>query len=174
MSAIAWQEAVDAYAELAQVLRRCAAVQTDALSTQQRLWILEQVETARRMLPALEHGSINGLAEQASRAELGGRLSHALADRLRIMRTEASRRVGEAADLAPRRTFTGQPLPPRRLPQLSPTSGAAFRGACAGDPRLSASTSRLGRRSDASAPKPISLGGRLSSAQKRFFGSLST
>src|SRR6202012_1313483 len=44
--------------------------------------------------------------------ELGGKLSHTLADRLRITRGEASRRVAEAAELGPRRAITGEPLPP--------------------------------------------------------------
>jgi hypothetical protein len=43
---------------------------------------------------------------------LGGKLRFALAERLRITRPEASRRIGEAADLGPRRALTGEPLPP--------------------------------------------------------------
>ncbi|HEY1443222.1 MAG TPA: DUF222 domain-containing protein [Mycobacterium sp.] len=42
---------------------------------------------------------INQLAERSDPTELGGKLCHALADRLRITRGEASRRVAEAADL---------------------------------------------------------------------------
>jgi hypothetical protein len=55
---------------------------------------------------------INHLARQASVEELGGKLDHALADRLRISRAEATRRVKEAADLGPRHGLTGEPLPP--------------------------------------------------------------
>jgi len=55
---------------------------------------------------------INQLAEQAPPEELGGKLSHALADRLRITPGEAARRVAEAADLGPRRALTGEALPP--------------------------------------------------------------
>ena len=43
---------------------------------------------------------------------MGGPLPQALADRLRITRGEARRRVAEAADLGPRRALTGEVLPP--------------------------------------------------------------
>ncbi len=43
---------------------------------------------------------------------MGGKLPAVLADRLRISRTEASRRVHEAADLGERRALNGEPLPP--------------------------------------------------------------
>jgi hypothetical protein len=44
---------------------------------------------------------------------LGGPLRNAVADRLRIRRSEAARRIEEAADLGPRRALTGEPLPPK-------------------------------------------------------------
>jgi hypothetical protein len=65
------------------------------------------------------------LPGQASPEELGGKLSHVLADRLRITRGEANRRVAEAADLGPRRALTGEPLPPL----LSGTAAAQRQGA---------------------------------------------
>ncbi len=56
---------------------------------------------------------INQVGEQADETELGGKLPSALANRLRITRAEASRRIGEAADLGERRALTGEVLPPR-------------------------------------------------------------
>ena len=53
---------------------------------------------------------INQLAEQSDSTELGGTLSHALADRLRVTCGETSRRIAEAADLGPRRALSGEPL----------------------------------------------------------------
>ncbi|MBW0015535.1 HNH endonuclease signature motif containing protein, partial [Mycobacterium sp.] len=50
--------------------------------------------------------------------ELGGTLRSALADRLRITKPEAGRRIDEAADLGARRALTGEPL----APQLSATA----------------------------------------------------
>jgi hypothetical protein len=43
---------------------------------------------------------------------LGGKLPSALADRLRITRAEASRRIHQAAELGDRKAITGEPLPP--------------------------------------------------------------
>jgi hypothetical protein len=85
----------------------------DVLTTPERLAMLARCETFRRQLPAAEHPLINQLAEQASETELGGRLASALADRLRITRAEASRRIGAAAELGRRAALTGEPLPPR-------------------------------------------------------------
>ncbi len=84
----------------------------DALTTRQRLTVLERLETVARRLPAPGHELITEIARQATPAELGGNLVHALATRLRITRTDAKRRIGEAADLVSRRSLPGQPLPP--------------------------------------------------------------
>ena len=65
----------------------------DVLTTPERLAVLERFEGFRRQQPAVEHALINQLSEQASPCELGGGLAPALADRLRISRAEASRRV---------------------------------------------------------------------------------
>jgi hypothetical protein len=101
----------------------------DALTTPERLTLLQSCETLRRRLPAVEHPLINQVAEQAGDTELGGRLSHALADRLRITRAEASRRIGDAADLGPRHAVTGEPLPPR----LAATAAAQRAGDIGGE-----------------------------------------
>jgi Domain of unknown function (DUF222) len=90
-----------------------AGLRFDALTTPERLRVLERLETAGRRLPVPGHALINQLRQQASEAELGGKLSHALANRLRISRGEAARRIREADDLGPRQSVTGEPLPPR-------------------------------------------------------------
>src|SRR3984957_20403165 len=84
----------------------------DVLTTPERLRVLERWEQMRRWQPAVEHALINQLAEQADATELGGKLAPALANRLRISRAEASRRIHEAADLGQRRALNGEPLPP--------------------------------------------------------------
>ncbi|HWF27172.1 MAG TPA: HNH endonuclease signature motif containing protein [Mycobacterium sp.] len=84
----------------------------DALTTQECLGLLERSERWRRRLPVPEHQLINHLARQATPEELGGKLSHAIAERTLIGRAEASRRIKEAADLGPRRGLTGEPLAP--------------------------------------------------------------
>ena len=73
-------------------------------------WNLEH-DTSR--LPVARHALINGVRQQATAAEIGGKLSHVLADRLRITRAEATRRIEEAQDLGPRQALNGEPLPPR-------------------------------------------------------------
>ncbi|EUA06392.1 hypothetical protein I546_5579 [Mycobacterium kansasii 732] len=92
----------------------------EALTTPERLRVLERLERAARRLPAAQHALINQIGEQASEEELGGKLPAALAGRLRITRAEAGRRVAEAAELGARRALTGEPL----APQLSATAAA--------------------------------------------------
>ena len=84
----------------------------DVLTTPERLNVLERFEGFRRQQPAIEHELLNQLAEQADPTELGGKLAPALANRLRISRSEAARRLHEAADLGERRALNGQPLAP--------------------------------------------------------------
>ena len=80
-----------------------ASAEFDALTTPERLALLERCERVRRRLPAVEHPLINQLARQATPEELGGKLSHAMAEWTLISRAEAARRIREAADLGPRR-----------------------------------------------------------------------
>jgi hypothetical protein len=96
----------------------------DVLTTPERLAVLERFEGFRRQQPAVEHALINQLAAQASPSELGGRLAPALADRLRISRAEASRRVHDAEDLGERRALSGEPL----APVLAATAAAQRNG----------------------------------------------
>jgi len=89
-----------------------AGLDFDALTAQEWPALLERVEKVRRRLPAVEHPLINNLARQATAEELGGKLSHAIAEWTLISRAEASRRIREAADLGPRRGLTGESLAP--------------------------------------------------------------
>ena len=109
-------------------LDRALGLSFDALTTPERLAMLERCEKLRRRLPVVEHPLINQIAEQANETELGGKLASALANRLRISRGEASRRVHEAADLGERRALTGEPLPPP-LPATAAAQRAGHLGA---------------------------------------------
>lgn len=106
-------EIAEVFAALEAVLDRAMGLSFDVLSTPERLAMLEHCERFRRCLPAVEHPLINQLGAQADATELGGKLSSALANRLRISRGEASRRIHEADDLGPRQSLTGEPLSPR-------------------------------------------------------------
>ena len=92
--------------------KRALDLTFDVLTTPERLRVLERWEQMRRWQPAVEHALINQLAEQAGLTELGGKLAPVLADRLRISRAEASRRMHEAEDLGERRALNGEPLEP--------------------------------------------------------------
>ena len=89
-----------------------AGLEFDALTTPECLGLLERSERWRRRLPAPEHKLINHVARQSTPEELGGKLSHAIAERTLISKAEAARRINEAADLGPRRGLTGEPLEP--------------------------------------------------------------
>jgi hypothetical protein len=96
----------------------------EALTTPERLALLERCARIRRRLPAVEHPLINQVARQATPVELGGKLWHAIAEWTLTSRAEASRRIHEAADLGPRHALTGQPL----APVLAATAAAQHDG----------------------------------------------
>jgi Domain of unknown function (DUF222) len=112
MLASSREEIVEAFDALEAAQNRALNLSFGALTTPERMAMLQRCETFRRRQPAVEHPLINQIAEQADSTELGGKLPSALADRLRISRTEASRRIDEAADLGERKAITGEPLPP--------------------------------------------------------------
>ena len=93
------QEDFDA---LRAVVSRIVGHSFDGLTIPERLASLERLEQETRRLRVPGHELINQIAEQSDSTELGGKLSHVLADRLRITRGEAGRRIAEAADLGPR------------------------------------------------------------------------
>ena len=74
----------------------------------ERVGLLDRLETCARRQRAVSHSVIHGL----DAAELGAPVAVVVADVLRISRSEARRRERDAEQLAPRRSLTGQPLPP--------------------------------------------------------------
>jgi hypothetical protein len=116
------EEIVEVFDGLKAGMKRAVDLTFDVLTTPERLAMLQNCEEIRRVLSAVEHPLINQLAAQADATELGGKLPAALANRLRISRSEASRRVHEAADLGERRALNGEPLEP-----VLPATAAAQR-----------------------------------------------
>jgi Domain of unknown function (DUF222) len=116
------EEIVEVLDALEADYKRALDLNFDVLTTPERLAVLQRGEQTRRWQPAIEHALINQLSEQASETELGGKLASALANRLRISRAEASRRIHEAADLGERRALNGEPLAP-----VLPATAAAQR-----------------------------------------------
>lgn len=100
------------FAALREVVSRILGHCYDSLTAPERLALLEGLERQTRRLRVPGHQLINQLVEQSTAEEVGGRVSRVLADRLRITRAEAGRRVAEAADLGPRHALSGQPLAP--------------------------------------------------------------
>jgi hypothetical protein len=130
------EEIVEVLDALRAAHKRARDLTFDVLTTPELLAVLENLEQMRRGQPAIEHALINQLAQQADATELGGKLPSALANRLRISRAEASRRVHEAADLGERKALNGQALPPvlpataaaQRNGDLGPGHVAVIRG----------------------------------------------
>ena len=106
------EEIVEVLDALEAGYKRALDLTFDVLTTPERLRVLQRWEQLRRWHPAVEHPLINQLSEQADPAELGGKLAAVLANRLRISRADAARRIHEAADLGERRALNGEPLPP--------------------------------------------------------------
>jgi hypothetical protein len=106
------EEIVEVFDALEADFERALSLSFDVLTTPERLDMLARCETFRRQLPAVEHPMINQIGAQADATELGGKLPSALANRLRITRAEASRRIHDAADLGERKAVTGEALPP--------------------------------------------------------------
>jgi hypothetical protein len=115
-------EIVEAFDALHTAVSDLLELSFDAVTTPERLRLLQRLERETRRLPVAGHALINQLARQAAEAELGGKLPAALANRLRITGAEASRRIHEAEDLGQRTAITGEPLAP-----VLPATAAARR-----------------------------------------------
>jgi hypothetical protein len=113
MRSISRPDIVSAFDALDSTVSALLDMPFGTLTTPERLRLLHRLERVRRRLPAVEHGLINQLRQQASPTELGGSLTHGLANRLLITRAEAARRIDEAHDLGERRAITGESLSPR-------------------------------------------------------------
>ncbi|GAB7144674.1 hypothetical protein LRC484719_32700 [Mycobacterium riyadhense] len=112
MASSSREEIVEVFNALDTELDRLCELSFDVFTTPERLRALERLERVARRLHAPQHTLINQLDAQATEEELGATLGSALADRLRITKAEASRRINEAADLGQRRALTGEPLAP--------------------------------------------------------------
>src|SRR3979409_28540 len=96
MRSSAGEEAVAAFDALEAALDGVNALPYEALTTREQWNFLERHEKAVRRMPTAGHRLMNQIAEHAPPAEIGGALPQVLANRLRITRAEAARRVGEA------------------------------------------------------------------------------
>ncbi|MDP7737664.1 HNH endonuclease signature motif containing protein [Mycobacterium paragordonae] len=127
MSCSTREDWVQALGALGESVSRLLELTADTMTSPELLTTLGELEVQCRRLPVAGNVLINQLASQATPADLGGTLGQALADRLRVVKDEADRRIADAADLGPRRALTGQPLAP-----LLPATAAAQREGLAG------------------------------------------
>ncbi|CAJ1505701.1 DUF222 domain-containing protein [[Mycobacterium] kokjensenii] len=96
----------------------------DGFDAEELLTILARREKLTWQAPTVDHRILARLTTEAHPGPLGAcSLSRDLTERLRISRTDARRRIAEAADLGPRTAMTGEPLPPV-LPALAAAQAA--------------------------------------------------
>ena len=124
MAASTREEIIEVFDALDAVVDRLCGLSLDVFTTPEYMRGMERLETATRRLRTPQHALINQLAAQGTDEELGGKLPAALADRLRITKAEATRRIAEAEDLGQRRALTGEPL----APTLTATAAAQCAG----------------------------------------------
>ncbi|WP_310766887.1 HNH endonuclease signature motif containing protein [Mycobacterium sp. Z3061] len=118
------EEIIEVFNALDAAVDRLCDLAFDALTTPEFLRGMERLEKVHRRMRTPQHTLINHLKTQATEEELGGKLPAALAERLRITKAEANRRIAEAEDLGQRRALTGEPL----APTLSATAQAQRQG----------------------------------------------
>jgi len=118
------EEIVEVFNALDAEVDRLCELSFDVFTTPERLRALERLERVARRLRSPRHTLINQISAQAGEEELGDTLPTALANRLRITKAEAGRRIAEAEDLGERRALTGEPLAPR----LTATAAAQRQG----------------------------------------------
>ncbi len=94
--------------DLDALVEELAAVDREGLDPVRRYAVLDRLEAARRRQIAVSHDHIARLEQVDGCPPVPVLLS----DVLRISRAEARRRVRDAEQLAPRRTLTGEQLPP--------------------------------------------------------------
>ncbi|WP_078322682.1 HNH endonuclease signature motif containing protein [Mycobacteroides chelonae] len=117
-------------AELAGALDALSELDPQTLTQGDRLAVLREVEAFVRRIPTATHGLVNELVADHVPGAFGGiNPPDVLADALRITRSDARRRIRDAAELAPRVTLSGD----RIEPVLAATAMAQRAGAAGGD-----------------------------------------
>jgi hypothetical protein len=101
----------DVFAQLEAAVHAVGALDWDALPVAELLEHLDRLETARRQVTACAYDGAAAVDRREEQA-LGGPSHRIIADVLRVSPGEAKRRLGSAAQLAPRTAMSGQQLPP--------------------------------------------------------------
>ncbi len=123
MSVVVVREAV---ANLAAAYDAVAACDFDALTRAEVVSVLDDYETLMCRMPTQTHRLLARLQAETTPREMGAKTwNQVLRIRWRLSTGDASRRLGEAADLAARTTLTGQPLAPV-LPAVAAAQSAGL------------------------------------------------
>ena len=106
-------EAVEAVAALRAAYDAFAACDLTALTRTELLGVLDEYEAVTCQMPSMAHRLLAQLQADTTPQEMGAKSwNTVLRIRWRLSTAEAGRRLGEAAELGPRRALTGEPLPP--------------------------------------------------------------
>ena len=93
--------------------QQLASLSLDALSPTDLLAVADRLEAAQRRVAMVEHRLVGRLDAECAPRELGAKnMAEVLAQRLRISRAEARRRIADARLLAQRTAMTGEKLDP--------------------------------------------------------------
>ena len=118
--------AVGAVAGLRAAYDAFAACDLASLTRAELVAVLDEYEALLCQLPSVGHRLLAQLQATTTSQEMGAKTwNEVLRIRWRLSTTEASRRLGEAAELGPRRTLTGDPLP-AMLPVVAAAQGAGL------------------------------------------------
>ncbi|MCW2514286.1 MAG: hypothetical protein JWR11_3328 [Mycobacterium sp.] len=116
----------EAVAALRAAYDTLAACDLDTLTVPDLLALGDDLEALACQLPTQSHRVLARLQADTTPHELGAKSwRDVLSTRWRLSPTEAGRRLGEADDLGPRQSFTGQPLAPR-LPAVAAAQAAGL------------------------------------------------
>ncbi len=119
-------DAVQAAAGLRAAFDAFAACEFGSLSRAELMEVLDEYEALSCQLPSVWHRLLAQLQTDTTPRELGAKSwNEVLRIRWRLSSAEAGRRLGEAAELGPRRALTGEPLPPV-LPVMAAAQSAGL------------------------------------------------
>lgn len=105
--------AVEAVAALRAAYDVFAACDVESLTRSELLAVMDEYETLTCQLPTQTQRMLAQLQADTTAREMGAKSwNEVLRVRWRLSTAEAGRRLGETADLGPRRSLTGQPLAP--------------------------------------------------------------
>ena len=112
----------EVFTALDAAVQALGALDWERIPALERLDALDRLETARRHQTTCSN-EIAGSLDRNDDGEIGPILYKVIADVLRISPAESRRRLRDAAQLHPRTTLTGQPMPPE-LPATAKAWGA--------------------------------------------------